>query len=176
MTEKDFVIALINELVTLFPKTRVRYENHVLSNTHFVEVVPNEVYRLNDDYLKWEENIVFQFINNYPTQNICFLSDDAIVGVENVEYIATGKLFGTQFSIKEDSYKVVEVTNFHTKDILSPIYQVISNDSIINYSDITKKSLNMLEGYLPFTGISTLIDTITPSIEKVGNTQYAMAA
>lgn len=82
MTERDFIINSINELVFLFPNTKVRYENHFLSNTHFVEVVPNEVYRLNKEYQKWEENITFKFIQLFPTQNICFISDDAIIGLE----------------------------------------------------------------------------------------------
>ena len=101
MKEKDFIIESINELVKKFANTRVRYENHKLSNTHFVEVVPSIVYHVNEKYREWEENIISLFIEKFPNQNICFISDDAMVGIENVEYEAKGLLYELSFSFDQ---------------------------------------------------------------------------
>jgi hypothetical protein len=93
MTPKDFIIKSINDLVIEFPNTRARYENHQLSNTHFIEIVPNEVYYLNENYQKQEEEIVFRFIEKFPTQNLCFITDDAMVGIAKIDYQAQGSSF-----------------------------------------------------------------------------------
>lgn len=177
MTEKDFLLQSIDDLVKTFPNTRVRYENHSLSNTHFVEVVPNEVYRLNAEYQKWEENIVFQFIQLFPTQNICFISDDAIVGIENIEYEAKGVLYDLLFSFNQACYQTVEVTNFHTTYYGQPFSEIIVGQPSDVLTGITDLSFNISNIFLPISnGLSTCFDTIRPAIENAGNTQYAMAA
>lgn len=76
-----------------FAQTRVRYEFDINANVHCVEIVPNQVYRLNKDYISWENNISDGFISFFPDQNLCFFSDDAIVGINNIQFELTGKLF-----------------------------------------------------------------------------------
>ncbi|MDD4591292.1 MAG: hypothetical protein PHG06_12830, partial [Parabacteroides sp.] len=50
MTPNEFIISKLQSFIHDFPETRVRYEHDKLSDTHFVEVEPNEVYHLSDKY------------------------------------------------------------------------------------------------------------------------------
>ena len=93
MTSTEYIIQKMRELVTNFPVVRCRYEHHVLSDTHFVEVVPNSIYKLNTDYLKWEEEITFSFPQLFPAESLCFISDDALIGIRNIEFELKGQLF-----------------------------------------------------------------------------------
>lgn len=87
----EFIKSELKSFIVKFPKTRVRYENDNNSNTHSIEVVPNEIYRLDKDYITWEDNFFDAFINEFPDQNICFISDDAIVGLDKIDFELSGK-------------------------------------------------------------------------------------
>ena len=56
MLPYDYIKSELKNFIIEFPKTRVRYENDNNSNTHSIEVVPNEIYRLDKDYITWEES------------------------------------------------------------------------------------------------------------------------
>lgn len=96
MTAAHFVIAELERFIVQFPSTRVRYENHECSDTHFVEVLPNETYRSDATYIQWERDFFVAFVSRYPAQNICFISDDALVGLDHVDWEGTGTAFSSK--------------------------------------------------------------------------------
>jgi hypothetical protein len=69
----------LNGFITNFPKTRVRYEFDINANVHCIEIVPNHIYHLENDYMEWENNFTNNFIALFPEQNICFFSDEGKV-------------------------------------------------------------------------------------------------
>ena len=83
MKSTDYILKELERLLVLFPNIKVSYEYNNLASIHTIEVVPREIFHLNDDYKNWEQIMIEDFINNYPTENICFISDDALVGIEN---------------------------------------------------------------------------------------------
>jgi hypothetical protein len=93
MSAFEFIISELKSFINDFSKTRVRYEFDNLSETHFIEIVPNEVYHLDLEYIQWESNFFDRFVNNFPDQNICFISDDAIVGLDKIDFELYGKDF-----------------------------------------------------------------------------------
>lgn len=144
MTPKEYIINCAKELVKSFPNTKVRYENHELSNTHFIEVVPNEVYNLNTEYKIWEENIVFDFIAKFPNQNICFLSDDAIVGIDNSEFELKGVLYDLLFSFNKNCYQRLDTIKIIQTDQLFPLLSDFSiSQPTTVLSGITGLSFNI---------------------------------
>lgn len=94
MNSIDFVIQEINLFVEKFPKTRVRYEFDEKALVHVIEVVPNEVYHLDEAYIEWEDGVFNRFVTAFPLENICFISDDALVGIENPILTIKGKEYG----------------------------------------------------------------------------------
>jgi hypothetical protein len=102
MKSQEYIINELEFFIKKFSKVRVRYEYDEAALVHTVEVLPNEVYHLNKDYISWERTMFDKFIALYPTENICFISDDALVGIENAIYIKEG-LDYAPFSTKESS-------------------------------------------------------------------------
>lgn len=177
MTSKDFIINRINELVNIFPNVKVRYEDHHLSNTHFVEVVPNEIYRLNEKFQVWEEEVVFQFIEKFPDQNLCFITDNAIVGIETVNYEAKGVLYDLLYSINDECYQKVEFTNIHSAISGQSISTLIIEQPTIVSSRVTGVSFNTSShSSLVRYGIASCVDAGRPSIENAEELIYPQAA
>jgi hypothetical protein len=118
MTSQEYIILELNDFIVKFPQTRVRYEYDQLSDVHFIEVVPNNVYHLDEAYIAWEIELYDRFISSYPDQNICFISDDALVGLENVQLVLTGSIYDTIYStsrtetvVEESAIKVTGFVN-----------------------------------------------------------------
>ena len=83
----------LNGFITNFPKTRVRYEFDINANVHCIEIVPNHIYHLENDYMEWENNFTNNFIAVFPEQNICFFSDDALVGINHIQFELEGSRY-----------------------------------------------------------------------------------
>ncbi len=152
MTPKEYIISKLNSFIHEFPQTRVRYEYDVLSDTHFIEVVPNQVYHLNDDYIQWEGDMFDDFIELFPNDNLGFMSDDAIVGLENIDYELRGLLYDIPYSTEQVSIIV------HEKDI--EIFNITQSESynIVTYTkDIcSDNTLNNTNSMPAFTKLSIL--------------------
>ncbi|GHV63148.1 hypothetical protein FACS1894195_5370 [Bacteroidia bacterium] len=68
----------------------MRYQFRDRAEAHFIEIVPNEIYHLDENYILWESEMYDRFSNYFPTQGICFVSNDDFVGVENAEFTFCG--------------------------------------------------------------------------------------
>ncbi|NLX73473.1 MAG: hypothetical protein GXY94_09250 [Bacteroidales bacterium] len=123
MKATEFILSNLEKFVMNFPKTRVRYEYDILAKIHFVEVVPNEVYHLDDNYIRWESNLFDEFIDLFPEENICFISDDSTVGIELANSVFYGKEY-TSISTKQDSIKINPVHVNLLDSILDKVSQI----------------------------------------------------
>jgi hypothetical protein len=177
MTPEAFIINEIKTLVELFPNVRARYENHQMSNTHFVEVLPNEVYRLNEDFKIWEESVVFTFIEKFPEQNLCFLSDDDVVKIETKYFEAKGKLFELNYSVFDGSYRSVSITNFSFSSLRNAVYPIVVNQPSKVLSKLTGISITTSNGsFSNENNFASLMDVGGPSVENAGENNYSLAA
>ena len=98
MNSYEYIISELNKFIFEFSKTRVRYEHDYSSETHFIEVVPNEIYHLDNHYIQWESKMFDHFIDKFPEENICFISDDALVGLDKIDFEIFGKEFVSTYS------------------------------------------------------------------------------
>ena len=85
MSSKDYIINALNTFIQVFREARVRYEYDELALVHFIEVTPKHLYD-SEEFCQWEDGIFESFVSEYPNENICFVSDDALCGVENPCY------------------------------------------------------------------------------------------
>jgi hypothetical protein len=90
MESKEYIINKLESFIKRFSKVRVRYEYDERAVVHTIEVLPNEVYHLDEEYILWERQMFKDFIEHYPDENIGFISDDAVVGIDNPIYIKEG--------------------------------------------------------------------------------------
>ena len=133
MNAQDFIIKELNLFVEQFPKTKVRYEFDEKALVHVVEVVPNEVYHLDEAYINWEDRMFSVFIETFPKENICFISDDALVGIENPVYTIKGREFGCVSYTLDDKMACIGY-NYHVVVNQSSM-KVIKNITIANAQD-----------------------------------------
>ena len=107
MQAKDFIKSELNAFIERFPRTRVRYEYDKNALVHFVEILPSEVYNSDSDYIQWEDDVYMRFVEAFPTESICFISDNALVGIENPELVLVGSEYAlaTSFSDVEIKYE-----------------------------------------------------------------------
>lgn len=163
----EYIKLELKSFIIEFPKTRIRYENDNNSNTHSIEVVPNEIYSLDKDYITWENSLFDDFINEYPDQNICFISDDAIVGLDKIDF----ELFGKEYSSVDAS--IPTALNFTTVSNLSFNNIQIKSKDDIKVENIKKHLEPTISGDLK----TNLIQPKTIVIQNVQNQyNYSLAA
>jgi len=103
MEATEYIKNELNKFIVQFSHTRVRYEYDIEAQLHYIEIVPNEVYRFDKLYIAWENQITDIFIEKFPDQNICFISDDALVGLDKTDFQLTGNDFISSYSVNKES-------------------------------------------------------------------------
>lgn len=129
MTPREFITKELDIFIEQFPQVRVRYEFHELSNAHFIEVVPNEVYNLDKDYISWELDMDDKFSELYPYEGICFISDDALVGIENAVYAKVGSDYMQLPTAQQESITLDVVTLMARQSVISEISIAFTENS-----------------------------------------------
>ena len=119
-----FVITKLTELIKLFTNLRVRYEFKKESIVHLIEVYPKEVYQSNEDYISWESKLYDKFTEQYPLENICFISEDAFVKVENPIFVSEGLNYAPLSSLPQ------ETISFKMENVLSSSMAVDYNHDL----------------------------------------------
>lgn len=120
MDAKEFIKNELSLFIKQFTKTKASYEYDSSTLVHFVEVVPNEIFHHNNEYIKWEEDVYQRFISSFPDQTICFVSDDDPVRVEFPEEFFEG--------IDYAPYTTGEVVNTYSK--VKVVIQSLNYDKI----------------------------------------------
>jgi hypothetical protein len=105
MTSQEYIRKALDAFIDTFCSARVRYEYDANAQTHFVEIVPNEIYHSRNDYISWESEMFDRFVALYPTENICFISDDALVGIAQAEYTLYGKNYTQQATRQKAAHR-----------------------------------------------------------------------
>jgi hypothetical protein len=172
MTAKDWIIEKIKDLVIEIPEIKVRYENHIDSNTHFIEVTPSSAY--NKRFKELEEEITFGFIEQFPSQNICFVDEHAIIGIELPDYSEQGNMFEYN---QHSSHKIEHAISNSNSDLNSIIYQtrpVVLDIPQFKLNLLDIQSIKYSSGKFNHAPISS--PEIKGSHITAGENTYAMAA
>ena len=93
MKANDALIEKLNKLVQRFPEIRCEYEYFGDSNSHFVKVLPEEVFKSNFDYSNAEAEILLDFISKYPDESLCFVTKDDLVEINNPSFVKEGSAY-----------------------------------------------------------------------------------
>jgi hypothetical protein len=82
MDATNYILEELGQFVKHFSMSRVRYEYKKRSDIHFVEISPKDFYNHNDDFLRWEDQMYDNFVERFPDENICFVTEDDVVGID----------------------------------------------------------------------------------------------
>ncbi len=116
MKAKDYIIKKLESFIEIFSNSKVRYEHDERSSSHTIEIQPREVYEKNEKYITWESEFFDKFISEYPSENICFISDNALVKIDNVVFEKEG-LYYAPFSVKNKSLFEMSSIHIHRKSV-----------------------------------------------------------
>ncbi len=94
MKSNNYIIQKIDDLVRAFPELKIRYEFDSFSDSHIIEVLPAKEYKDNTKYAKYETQLMFDFISEYPLEEIVFITEEDLVEIENPIYVKEGTLYG----------------------------------------------------------------------------------
>jgi len=177
MTAEEFIKSELKTFIKLFSKTRVRYENNSESNTHFVEVVPNEIYHLDTKYIEWESDFFDNFIKHFPYENICFISDDALVGLDKIDFELKGQEFISDFSFNSPCYLnqlgIINISKFNSSFFYSNLNTfsgILSNPIHIGVSISVKEDVKMSNPNV------FIFNELAVSLEPKGKYNFSQAA
>lgn len=138
MNSIQFVKAELTSFIRKFPKTRVRLEIDSDSNSHYIEIVPNEIYKLDSSYIAWESEIFDNFVEKYPDENIYFISDDAIIGLDRIDFELVGSSFTSILNVNYDCFynfnQVVSSVNIISEPLFLGLSTYIPSSEIITGS------------------------------------------
>ena len=98
MTSREYIINRLNQLSTIFPTIKFRYEISKSTGCHIIEVT----HRLNEDeseaYLKTEMRLDMDFATNYPAEDILFVTEESLTKIHNAELVIEGNKKGLDIS------------------------------------------------------------------------------
>lgn len=177
MEVKNFIISNLNSFITKFPQTRVRYEFIEDILTHYIEVVPNSIYHLDEAYISWESDFYELFTTKFPNQNICFISDDALVGLDEIQFELVGASF-IEYSVN-NAFNCISTENVHYKELISPSkianYSVFDGLGSVSVNPISAFTFNF-SGHHAHINILNFNGCLVSSSPSLNEEHYPLAA
>lgn len=135
MEAKKFIHDELSAFIERFAKTRVRYKYDPNALVHIVEVLPNEVYSLDRDYIEWENDCYNRFIAEFPTETLCFISDNAIIDIIEPELVLEGSEYEGSLSQNYDGLFVIKVS-YREMPFEKVTFSECKSDNSMNKFDI----------------------------------------
>lgn len=89
MVAFDYLKEQLTEFVKTFKNVKVNYEYDQLANLHTIEVLPQVVFN-SDEFAIWECDFFEHAYDAIPYEDISFISEDAYVGIEHIDWSIQG--------------------------------------------------------------------------------------
>ena len=86
MKSKEYLRNRLNEISNVFPELILRYQFNENTETHIIEVKPLEIYQTNDEYIKCEAELLFDFENEFFPETLLFVSEDSLTQLTEPEF------------------------------------------------------------------------------------------
>jgi hypothetical protein len=169
-----------NELdlfITLFPRTKISYEFDEITNAHFIEVLPNSIYHLDEQYIKWENDFHTRFITLFPNENIGFITDDSLIVLSKVDFQLIGKEYKESISISTEDISIIKYSEVKINILENGL--VLSNINDFWFDSIDQSSFNKFQVIQSpiSTGVQPIQVFNNQTVQLTAdNTSYALAA
>ncbi len=174
MKASDFIIFQIKNFVAKFPQACMKYEHIEPFFTHFIEVTPLSFYHMDDDYIQWELAFQSEFIEKYPDENIGFISEDALVGLDRVDFELAGENHLSSISVCDEFITNISGLHFENIDFwtspLEPVNVACQANNVQLGLDLHFRKIANVDFV---NHISYQLNLVTVS---VGESNFAMAA
>ncbi len=175
MKALDFIKVELQKFILNFPKTKVKVEVDEDLNSYYLEIIPNDTYHFDENYIAWENSFLNKFVVMFPQENLFFISDDSILKLDDVCFEISGTAFEPIPTINSEfmfSYlpKINIVTDRLDKGI--PIFNKSGNGvTLNNFQNLVSNSHSVLNGQVAF-----LVSPIIKNSEPEFNNSFSLAA
>lgn len=167
----DFVKQKIDELVIQFPSIKCNYEFDESDNTHSVEILPSEFFKLSEEFSIIENNIYNEFFDLFPYEGLYFITDDVLVPITNPIY----SKHGNQYVIDVKFNNADVSKGFVFKDAISYITSNQSSFILKSAERINVFSSNS-NGKISISQVMLNENIDKALIKNAGENNYALAA
>ena len=135
MKSKDYIRSKLNSFIEIFSQTKVCYQFDEHLMTHYIKVVSNSIYHNDKRYLDWELKLYDEFVEIFPGENICFISDDS----DDIDYKLMGSSFMDSMFNTNNTFK-----NIHEHINLDKGLLDRSNINVVEYdANASQKDVNL---------------------------------
>jgi hypothetical protein len=93
MNSFNFLIDKLTHIVETCSNIRIRYKYIEEDLLHIVEVVPEKTFQ-EQIFLEIEKKFVSEFHEKFKYENLCFISNDDPIGINNPDFVMQGNNFG----------------------------------------------------------------------------------
>lgn len=100
MAVLDYLKKQLTDFVSSFKKAKVNYEYDELAEIHTVEILPQSIFD-SDEFAKWESNFFVKAYDEIPGEDIGFISENAYVGIEHVDWTIQGEEYLNNCMLEE---------------------------------------------------------------------------
>ena len=151
MGTNDFLKEQLSKFVKSHKNVKMNYEYDELASLHTIEVLPQSVFD-GDEFVMWECDFFKKAFEIIPGEDISFISEDAYVGLEHINWSVQGDDFGLDEKIQTNSSKdnlSISSSNFTEQNTISSctfeIFDTFQVESSEHYhiDDNYKNSINL---------------------------------
>lgn len=140
MNSIDFVKNKLQELVKFIPYIKCMYEFDEFDSTHYIKILPKQFYEIDELYISKEEEIISQFIKDYPYEGIVFITEEDDVDIHNPIYEIKGMLY--ELFTKSLLFNFADIDIFNNyipqlKEYFKIYLDLSENDIFKTFSNIT---------------------------------------
>jgi len=93
MNPKDYIRTKLDEISVLLPELKFKHQFNESTLTHIIQVDPFDDYQSNNNYIKLEAELVFEFENTFFPETILFVSDNSLIQVTNPDFVIQKQTF-----------------------------------------------------------------------------------
>ena len=86
MNSKIYIQKKLIEIHSIIRNISIRYEYDLYSNMHVVEILPLNMYSENRDYIEREIELTKEFNEQFPDEDILFISQKSLTKISNPEF------------------------------------------------------------------------------------------
>jgi hypothetical protein len=149
MNIRSFINLKLSEALRLFPEIQFRVEYDQASNCTTIEVTPEAYFKEDSAYIEWENNVFKEGFEQFPKENIHFISTSSLTTLERVDevYQCVYQKFESNFSFLKKPYTALlsglvntsfENISFQNPESGSLTFKTVSNEEIENLAVLIK--------------------------------------
>lgn len=142
MAVLDYLRKQLTDFVSSFKNAKVNYEYDELAEIHTIEILPKSVFD-SDEFAKWESDFFVKAYSEIPGEDVGFISEDAYVGIEHVDWTIQGDEYEEVNSMLEE-YIVNNTSDEKVK--LSTVTPLdFKKDHVISYEFLDSQQFEMFD-------------------------------